>query len=68
MRGECETRGFVAQRHDSHSGFVWRCARCGRYIGVIDAFDGSLEIMHKCGVRNRLSGTLIEVRPVNFRR
>jgi len=58
VKGEYETQAFVARRDDTHRGFVWRCARCGRYIGVIEALDGSLEIMHKCGARNRLVGVV----------
>ena len=60
MKGEYETQAFVARRDDTHRGFVWRCARCGRYIGVIEALDGSLEIVHKCGARNRLQAVLPE--------
>lgn len=60
MKGDYETQAFVARRDDTHHGFVWRCARCGRYIGVIEALDGSLEIVHKCGARNRLAGVLPE--------
>jgi len=56
--GEYDTQAFVARRDDTRRGFVWRCARCGRYIGVIEALDGSLEIMHKCGARNRVAGNL----------
>ena len=42
MKGEYETQAFVARRDDTHRGFVWRCARCGRYIGVIEALTGRL--------------------------
>ena len=58
MNGEYETQAFVARRDDTRRGFVWRCARCGRYIGVVQVLDGSLEIMHKCGARCRLAAVL----------
>jgi len=58
VKGEYETQALAARRDDTRRGFVWRCARCGRFIGVIEALDGSLEILHKCGERNRLAGSL----------
>jgi hypothetical protein len=60
VNGEYETQAFVARRDDTHRGFVWRSARCGRFIGVIEALDGSLKIMHKCGARNRLVGVVAQ--------
>ena len=38
--------------------YVWRCARCGRFLARIDRLDGELEVYHKCGAMNRLVGEL----------
>jgi phage FluMu protein Com len=40
--------------------YVWRCARCGRFLARIDRLDGVLEVYHKCGAMNRLAGTIDE--------
>ena len=58
MTEQHEAQAFAPSRYDARRGFVWRCSRCGRYIGVIEVLDGSLEIMHKCGARNRLVGVV----------
>ena len=59
MTGSAETQAGEERRDDSRRGFVWRCARCGRYIGVLEALDGSLGITHKCRARNRLQAVLL---------
>ena len=38
--------------------YVWRCARCGRFLARIDRLDGELEVYHKCGAMNRPAGTM----------
>ena len=40
--------------------YVWRCARCGRFLARIDRLDGVLEVYHKCGTINRLAGVVSE--------
>jgi hypothetical protein len=30
------------------SAYVWRCARCGRFLARIDRLDGVLEVYRKC--------------------
>lgn len=47
------------------TGFIWRCHRCGRYLGTIQRVDGTIEIYHKCGALNRLSGTLCDCEGVD---
>ena len=58
MKGEYETqdrRPDVAPKPDA---YVWRCARCGRFLARIERLDGVLEVYHKCGEMNRFAGTL----------
>ena len=38
--------------------YVWRCAKCGRFLARIERLDGVLEVYHKCGAMNRLAGVL----------
>jgi hypothetical protein len=45
--------------------FVWRCRRCGRYIGTFYSLDGSLEVRHRCGATNRISGCLAPLHVVD---
>ena len=38
--------------------YVWRCARCGRFLARIERLDGALEVYDKCGEMNRLAGVI----------
>jgi phage FluMu protein Com len=42
----------------NETAYVWRCARCGRFLARIERLDGVLEVYHKCGEMNRLVGVV----------
>ena len=42
----------------TETAYVWRCARCNRFLARIERLDGVLEVYHKCGEMNRLAGTV----------
>ena len=44
----------------NRTAYVWRCARCGRFLARIDRLDGTLEVYHKCGATSRLVGVIAE--------
>lgn len=57
MTQSYETQDILAATTQS-VGYVWRCHRCGRYLGTIERVDGALEIRHHCGAVNLLRGVL----------
>ena len=50
----------AARKGDEATGYVWRCHKCGHYIGTIERLDGALVVLHKCGATNRLAGVLTQ--------
>lgn len=60
MKGEYETQERRLVVAANGRAYIWRCARCGRFLAKIDRLDGALEVYHKCGAVNRLAGRLDE--------